>query len=102
MAVRASFAELFQLFNVSTHRVGLLVADEATLLFRTVAAGAAKLLHAASTASEDELPPLSFFENLTKALYGEAEALRCEDFTRLCQATAEIEAFMAQWAHGEQ
>ncbi|RLN27100.1 hypothetical protein BBJ28_00023138, partial [Nothophytophthora sp. Chile5] len=89
---------IFQLFNVSTHRVGLLVADEATLLFRTVAVGAAKVLRGAGSTAE-EFPQLAYFENLTKTLYGEEETLSYEDFARQCQVTAEIDAFMAQWTH---
>ncbi|GMF64480.1 unnamed protein product [Phytophthora lilii] len=97
-----AFIAIFELFNVSTHRVGLLVADEATLLFRTVAIGAAKALRSiAATISPDkaaeELPKLAYFEDLTKALYGEHETLAYEDFARLCLATPEIDAFMAQW-----
>ncbi|KAE8915857.1 hypothetical protein PF005_g27273 [Phytophthora fragariae] len=88
---------IFELFNVSTHRRGLMVADEATLLLRTVVVGAEKLLRVVATSTE-ELPRLAFFEDLTKALYGERETLRYEDFAQLCQASAEINAFMAQWA----
>ncbi|KAG6614692.1 uncharacterized protein IUM83_04193 [Phytophthora cinnamomi] len=90
---------IFELFNLSTHRKGLMVADEATLLFRTVAVGAAKLLRIVATSTE-ELPHLAFFEDLTKALYGEHETLAYEDFARLCQASEEIDTFIAQWTVG--
>ncbi|KAJ8502954.1 hypothetical protein ON010_g19147 [Phytophthora cinnamomi] len=76
-----------------------MVADEATLLFRTVAVGAAKLLRIVATSTE-ELPHLAFFEDLTKALYGEHETLAYEDFARLCQASEEIDTFIAQWTVG--
>ncbi|RLN46924.1 hypothetical protein BBJ28_00003067 [Nothophytophthora sp. Chile5] len=89
---------IFQLFNVSTHRVGLLVADEATLLFRTVAVGAAKVFGGAGSTAK-EFPQLAYFENLTKTLYGEVETLSYEDFAHKCQVTADIDAFMAQWTH---
>ncbi|KAG7389515.1 hypothetical protein PHYPSEUDO_010160 [Phytophthora pseudosyringae] len=93
---------IFGLFNMSTHRVGLMVADEATLLFRSVVVGAAKMLRALAPPTSldraaDELPRLSFFENLTKALYGEQETLTYPAFAQLCRETPEIEAFMAHW-----
>ncbi|KAL3669014.1 hypothetical protein V7S43_006300 [Phytophthora oleae] len=93
---------IFELFNVSTNRIGLMVADEATLLFRTVAVGASKL-HAAladlnvPSKVGDELPRLSYFEDLTKAMYGEQETLTYEAFALLCLEMEDIEAFMMPW-----
>ncbi|KAF1777220.1 hypothetical protein GQ600_22997 [Phytophthora cactorum] len=57
-----------------------MVADEATLLFRTVVVGTAKVLHALATPpsldkATHELPQVAFFENLTKTMYGERETL---------------------------
>jgi hypothetical protein len=76
--------------------VGLLVADEATLLFRTMAVGIAKL-HRATTSSVAELPTLAFFENLTKALYGEHETITFEAFATACSSTPEINAVLSQF-----
>ncbi|KAG3107144.1 hypothetical protein PI125_g13002 [Phytophthora idaei] len=93
---------IFELFNVSSHRVGLMVADEATLLFRTVVVGTAKVLRALATPfsldkTTQEPPRVAFFENLTKTMYGERETLMYLDFAQSCQDTPEIEAFMVQW-----
>lgn len=67
------------------------------LLFRTVVVGTAKLLRVVA-APTDELPRLAFFEDMTKALYGENETLSFKDFAQSCQATVEVAAFMAQWS----
>ncbi|KAG6961813.1 hypothetical protein JG687_00007492 [Phytophthora cactorum] len=88
--------------SLDTKQKGLMVADEATLLFRTVVVGTAKVLHALATPpslekATHELPRVAFFENLTKTMYGERETLTYLDFAQSCQDTPEIEAFMVQW-----
>jgi type IV secretory pathway ATPase VirB11/archaellum biosynthesis ATPase len=84
---------LFHMFNASTHRRGELVADEATLLFRSMAVGLLKVV----ATSCDALPALSVFENLTKAMYADKETLTLQEFVLACQSTQTIASVSGAW-----
>lgn len=90
---RYNEAGIFQTFNVSTHRQGELVADEATLLFRSLSVALLKVV----ATSSDALPPLSVFENLTKAVYADKETLTLDEFAQVCQATQQIDGVAGRW-----
>ncbi|KAG1685145.1 hypothetical protein DVH05_011340 [Phytophthora capsici] len=80
-----------------------MVADEATLMFRTVAIGASKLRAALTDPNTpnrvSDLPQLLYFEDLTKTMYGEEETLTYEAFALLCLEMEDIQAFIVPWTH---
>lgn len=90
---KAVEAGVFHMFNASTHRRGELVADEATLLFRSLAVGLLKVV----ATSYDALPALSVFEDLTKTMYADKETLTLQEFVRACQSTQPVASVADAW-----
>lgn len=97
---------MFQVFNVSKYRVGQLTGDEATMLFRSVAANAAKLqlslglsstavdTAASSSTGHPQSVLMQLCEELTKTAFGDHETLSVDAFCRVCDSHAAIQRLL--------
>lgn len=85
------------MFNVSTHRQEQLVADETTLLLRTMAVGLQKV-----TSASETVPSLSHLEKLVKAVYADKETITFEEFAQVIWKTREINEVATQWLELQQ